>query len=307
MIKLLRRIQPGVHPEAEMTRVLRERGFEHVPPLLGEAVRTGPDGEPHTLMIVQGFVYNHGDGWQWTLDMLSRLAAEAGKAGGDFENYGNFAEMLGTRLAQMHDLLALPSDDPAFAPEIMTEAQAQALGVRVCRQLEGFESGQDLLAAVDELALLAIGQQRIRIHGDLHLGQVLVTAGDVMFIDFEGEPARSLAERRAKDLPLRDVAGVLRSFDYAAAAALRELTQADETVDDEVRLLFDRFRDSAVEAFLRGYAGIAGDPRGPLLDLYLIEKAAYEVDYEASNRPDWVDIPRGGLERIAARLLGRGR
>jgi maltose alpha-D-glucosyltransferase/alpha-amylase len=204
-------------------------------------------------------------------------------------------------------LLALPSDDPAFAPEIMTEAQAQALGVRVCRQLEGFESGQDLLAAVDELALLAIGQQRIRIHGDLHLGQVLVTAGDVMFIDFEGEPARSLAERRAKDLPLRDVAGVLRSFDYAAAAALRELTQADETVDDEVRLLFDRFRDSAVEAFLRGYAGIAGDPRGPLLDLYLIEKAAYEVDYEASNRPDWVDIPRGGLERIAARLLGRGR
>src|SRR5690606_19545559 len=122
----------------------------------------------------------------------------------------------------------------------------------------------------------AVGQPRIRIHGDLHLGQVLVTAGDVMFIDFEGEPSRPLAERRAKDLALRDVAGILRSFDYAATAAFRSLTESEEAPDEERRLLFGRFRETAEEDLLAGYAEVAGDPTGPLLDLYQLEKAAYE-------------------------------
>jgi len=307
VMKMLRRIQPGVHPEAEMTRWLRARGFDGVPPLLGEVVRDGPDGQPHTLMIVQGFVYNQGDGWQWTLDALSRLAAETEEPSNDFENYRNFADMLGRRLAQMHATLALADQDPAFAPEIVDEAEAEAIAERVRTRIGGLETDDSLAGAIGELAHHAIGKQRTRIHGDLHLGQVLVTAGDVMIIDFEGEPARPLSERRAKDLPLRDVAGVLRSFDYAAAAALRMLPESVEALHDDPRLIFAPFRENAVEAFLRGYSEIAGDPTGPLLDLYLLEKAAYEVQYEAANRPDWIDIPRAGLERIARRVLGRSR
>jgi len=307
VMKLLRRIQPGIHPEAEMTRHLRARGFANVPPLLGEVVRTGPDGTPHTLMIVQGFVYNQGDGWQWTLDMLSRLGAETGRHAHDFENYESFAETLGCRLAHMHRLLAEPGDDPAFAPEPADEAAAEALAARVRAQVEGLEGCDEVVAAIDSLARHAVGRLRTRVHGDLHLGQVLVTGAEVMFIDFEGEPSRSLDERRARDLPLRDVAGMLRSFDYAAAAAWRQLPEADEALHDEPRLIFERFRDAAAAAFLRGYAAIAGDPAGPLLDLYLLEKAAYEVRYEAANRPDWIAIPRAGLDQVAQRILGGSR
>ncbi|HWT12720.1 MAG TPA: maltose alpha-D-glucosyltransferase [Allosphingosinicella sp.] len=307
VMKLLRRILPGIHPEAEMTRHLRANGFASVPPLLGEVVRTDSGGDPHTLMIVQGFVYNQGDGWQWTLEMLARQAAEAGREACDFENYESFAETLGLRLAEMHALLAQPSDDPAFAPENVGEAEARALAERVREQVEGLEGFANLAAAVDGLARHAVGKSRTRIHGDLHLGQVLVAGGEVMFIDFEGEPARPLDQRRAKDLPLRDVAGLLRSFDYAAAAALRALPEAGEALHHSPAEIFDRFRDSAVAAFLRGYARVAGDPTGPLLDLYLLEKAAYEIRYEAANRPDWIDIPQAGLARIAARIAGDGR
>jgi maltose alpha-D-glucosyltransferase/alpha-amylase len=306
-MKLLRRIQPGVHPEAEMTRWLRAHGFAHVPTLLGEVIREGPDGEPHTLMIVQGFVYNQGDGWHWTLESLARLADETEGASRDFENYRNFAGSLGRRLAEMHALLASADDDPAFAPEPVDEAGAEALAARVRAELEGLEQGAPLDAAIADLARHAVGQKRTRIHGDLHLGQVLVTAGDVMIIDFEGEPKRPLAERRAKDLPHRDVAGVLRSFDYAAAAALRQMPEASDALHEDPAAIFSRFRDGAVEAFLAGYAEVAGDPRGPLLDLYLLEKAAYEVKYEAANRPDWIDIPRAGLEHIVERMKGRVR
>ena len=307
VMKLLRRIQAGVHPEAEMTRYLRLHGFANVPPLLGEVVRTGADGVPHTLMIAQGFVYNQGDGWQWTLEMLSRLAAEAGGEACDFENYESFAETLGFRLAQMHELLARPTDDPDFAPQPVGEAEADALAERVLAQLDGLDGVGPAAAAAGALARHAVGKVRTRVHGDLHLGQVLVAGNDVMFIDFEGEPARPLEQRRARDLPLRDVAGLLRSFDYAAAASARALPEADEALHRRPEQIFSAFRDSAVAAFLRGYAAVAGDPTGPLLDLYLLEKAAYELRYEAANRPDWVDIPRAGLARIVARIAGAKR
>jgi maltose alpha-D-glucosyltransferase / alpha-amylase len=311
VVKLLRRIQPGVHPEAEMTRYLREHGFGYVPPFYGELVRTAADGEVQTLMIAQGFVYNQGDGWQWTLEMLSRLSAETGEQATDFENYDSFARTLGLRLAQMHSLLARPEEqDPAFAPERMSGADARALGERVRAELEaalalpaaeGFEGGEALLGAVDRLATRAEGSLRTRIHGDLHLGQVLVTGSDVMIIDFEGEPAKPLSERRAKDSPLRDVAGV-RSFDYAAAVAARNMPAAGEAGQERAECVFGRFREEAIGAFLAGYGEVQGGDLGPLLDLYLIEKAAYEVRYEAANRPDWIEVPLAGLARIAARL-----
>jgi maltose alpha-D-glucosyltransferase/alpha-amylase len=327
VLKLLRRLQPGIHPEAEMTRHLSQHGFASVPPLFGEVRREEPDGTVYSLILVQGFVYNQGDGWRWTHDMLARLASEADEGGAyDFSNYESFAETLGRRLGEMHNLLATPSDNPAFAPEPLDTA---ALARRVKEQLEGateiltrqpprhpgesrdlriesaplppeipaFAGMTDrLLAAVDRLARSAAGTPATRVHGDLHLGQVLVAGSEVMFIDFEGEPTRSLEERRAKDLPLRDVAGMLRSFDYAAAVAARELDR------DPADSLITAFHQAATQSFLRGYSEAAGAP-GPLLDLYLLEKAAYEVNYEAANRPEWLDVPLAGLAEAAQRVL----
>jgi maltose alpha-D-glucosyltransferase / alpha-amylase len=328
VVKLLRRIQPGIHPEAEMTRYLREHGFPHVPPFFGETIRVDEEGVPHTLLLAQGFVYNQGDGWQWTLEMLSRLAAETGRRATDFENYESFARTLGQRLGQMHALLAKPTDDEAFKPERMSGEEAEALRARVRGEVEGAldhlsrASWKDeeesamaeallgrrdaLLGRVDALAGEAEGALRTRIHGDLHLGQVLVTGSDVTIIDFEGEPSRPLEERRAKDVPLRDVAGVVRSFDYAAAVAERNMPAVADTTQERAVCVFDEFRDCAVAAFLDGYAEVAGHASGALLDLFLLEKAAYEVRYEAANRPDWLSVPLAGLARIAARLTDGG-
>ena len=308
VMKLLRRLQPGIHPEAEMTRYLGKHGFGSVPPLFGEVRREEPDGANYSLIIVQGFVYNQGDGWQWTQDMLARLASEAEDGVQcDFGNYGSFAETLGRRLGEMHNILAFPTDEPDFSPEAFDSGAARALAARVKHQLDSalvhapqVAGRQEALhAAIDRLVASGEGAVRTRVHGDLHLGQVLVAGSEVMIIDFEGEPTRPLEQRRAKDLPLRDVAGMLRSFDYAAAVAARELQR--EPGDS----LIAAFHKAAVQSFIRGYADVARAP-GALLDLYLLDKAAYEVRYEAANRPDWIDVPLAGLTRITERVLSGG-
>ena len=318
VLKLLRKLAPGVHPDAEMVRYLADRGYEAVPPILGTVKRVDEDGET-LLMIAQRFVYNQGDGWQWTLHALERLATETDWS---FTNYENFAENLGRRLRQMHDILDLPSDDPAFSPEPMDDAAAGQLAERVMGEFDkaverldnaplSDETARDAAflreqrpALADRIASLAgkaQGRNRTRIHGDLHLGQVLVTGDDVRIIDFEGEPARPLEERRAKDLPARDVAGILRSFDYAAAVAERNRPAAADTWEARAEEGTARFRITASEAFLRGYAG-EGEP-DPLLPIFLIEKAAYEISYEAANRPDWLDVPLAGLTHVMRGLL----
>jgi len=150
-----------------------------------------------------------------------------------------------------------------------------------------------------------------RIHGDFHLGQVLVATGDAYIIDFEGEPSRPLAERRAKASPLRDVAGLLRSFDYALATTLDPKNMAAARVPEEIRRkVLTRLWDGARRAFLDAYYAAVGDLPGlantDLLDFFLIEKAAYEIGYESANRPTWVPIPLSGLARIVRRLLDTG-
>lgn len=308
VLKLLRKVAAGVHPDVEMVRHLTAGGYANVPALLGTVVRE-EGGASSLVMMAQAFVYNQGDGWTWTLSALGRMAddVESGLA-----NYENFACNLGRRLAEMHAVLAQPTDDPAFAPEPLDEAGARALAERVTAQLgkalqlledeELSRRADAIRAKIEKIATAARGKPRTRIHGDLHLGQVLVTGSEVMFIDFEGEPTRPLEERRAKDLPLRDVAGVLRSFDYAGAVAERSRPPAD----DEALARADKglaiFRSRAAESFLTGYFGEEGAP-DPVLDLYLLEKAAYEVAYEAANRPDWLAVPAAGLTRIADRLL----
>lgn len=323
VLKLLRKVQPGVHPDAEMVRYLTAHGFANTPEILGE-VWLDDDAGSTLMMLAQRFVYNQGDGWAWTLAMLERMATDAEWS---ITNYENFACNLGRRLAEAHAILAQDSDDPAFAPEPMDLGAADRLSGRVEGQFDqalgllraasiSEAAGEDaafllerrsaIMARIKAVARQAEGRTRTRIHGDLHLGQVLVTGSDVMLIDFEGEPAKPLAERRGKDVPARDVAGVLRSFDYAAAVARRNLPPGTESEEQRTDERYARFRDHAAAAFLGGYRGTAGDAPDPLLDLFVLEKAAYELGYESANRPDWIDVPIAGLARAARDLLGEG-
>ena len=168
-----------------------------------------------------------------------------------------------------------------------------------------------LIAAVERLSRDGKGATLHRVHGDLHLGQVLVHSGDAVFIDFEGEPAQPLAERRAKDSGWRDVAGILRSLDYVLAARLSGGVASREAYD----ALAEAFRDEVPRALLAAYRTAAGAAtEGPeaerdaaLLQLFLIEKAAYEVLYELGNRPDWLSVPLGGLSRLLHGLPGAER
>jgi maltose alpha-D-glucosyltransferase / alpha-amylase len=240
------------------------------------------------------------------------------------------ATAIGRRLGEMHAVLARPTSETAFAPQIASASQAVDWGRTAQERLEaaldmiatrvGWERPEDqeraaellhlrkeLVAAVRKLAQSAEGSAMTRIHGDFHLGQVLVASGDAYIIDFEGEPARAVAERRAKASPLRDVAGLLRSIDYAGATLIeRKEVGAMPVAETERNDLVVAFRTRASRAFLRGYREAAGSEikqEHKLLELFLIDKAAYEIAYEANNRPTWIGVPLAGLWRLAGRVL----
>ena len=236
--------------------------------------------------------------------------------------------MIGHRLGEMHRILAQPTDNPAFAPEIADAENATSWARKAEQRLEkafaSIEKSADLerkqdrerqksllklrpriVAAVRHLAKSGAGTMITRIHGDFHLGQVLVASGDAYIIDFEGEPATSIAERRAKSSPLRDVAGLLRSIDYIAATLTDRKQLGVSPIAEEQR---DRtvaeFRSHASRAFLKEYwigrGANANLAERTLLDLFLIEKAAYEVAYEASNRPAWIGVAAGWTPYLSA-------
>jgi maltose alpha-D-glucosyltransferase/alpha-amylase len=338
MLKIFRKLSPGAHPEAEMSRYLTAQDFANTPPMLGEVLRVTNDGERWSLAVAQGFVRNQGDGWAWTLDQFSRALddiathADAESSTDDIADYKTIAAMIGRRLGEMHAVLARPSEDTAFAPEIATDgdveawiAHAVALVDRafallkrnaawdsetVEAEAKRLLSQHDLLTReLRRLAKAGAGTGMTRIHGDFHLGQVLVASGDIYIIDFEGEPGRPLAERRAKASPLRDVAGLLRSFDYAASATLDPKRITGVQVPEEQRAEFvRRLRDGAKRAFLDAYreSGVAAD-NTDLLDFFLIEKAAYELAYEAANRLAWLPIPIEGLADLVRHLAPAAR
>ncbi len=328
VVKMFRRVTDGPHPEAEMGRYLTDGGFANTPALLGEVVRVEPDGTRHTLAIAQAFARNQGDGWTWTMDLLLRGLSDlsggneaAAADAASHTDYGQFARLLGQRIAQMHLVLARPTGDPAFAPVTGTAATAQALVDRVrdrlaaayksVETLEGADRRtmetvrQKLFDRLPHLAALVDGKTLTRIHGDLHLGQVLICNGDVAIIDFEGEPAQPVEVRRAKDHPLRDVAGMIRSFDYAAAVVKRRAQASHAHLPEaQVNTFLESFVATATDAFLAGYKEAPNPVDLELLDVFLIEKAAYEVGYEAANRPAWIDVPLHGLASHTLHLLG---
>jgi maltose alpha-D-glucosyltransferase/alpha-amylase len=341
VLKVVRKVLAGIHPETEMTGYLTERGFGNIAPLLGEVVRRDRDGVPHTIALAQGFVHNQGDGWAWTLEYLERAGGEASQNDEDdmsdaLSGYLPFASAVGKRLAEMHAVLASDTDLPEFAPEEATpeilQAWAEDAGEQLALAMQAIERVQDwptetarsqaiylqqnvqlLRAAIVTLARSAEGGAwQTRVHGDFHLGQVLVTSGDATLIDFEGEPAKTMAQRRAKSCPMRDVAGLLRSFDYAAATGAGGRVAESDAASQRRQQFVQEFRISAGRAFLEAYRAVLdAAPRAwvtpltqqKLLDLFLLEKAAYEIRYEAANRPSWIGIPIGGMARIAQRLL----
>jgi maltose alpha-D-glucosyltransferase / alpha-amylase len=342
IIKMFRRVTNGPHPEAEMGRYLTEQGFAHTPALLGEVVRIDPKGIRHAMGIAQAFVRNQGDAWTWTLDLLVRGLSDITSGDGataadaaSHADYAKFAELLGLRLGEMHVILARPSQDPAFAPNVAGADEARDVAERVRKQLTAAYNAIEattqldpaaepdrrtvlgirdaLFARLPALANAIQGSTLTRIHGDLHLGQVLVVNGDVSIIDFEGEPARPVEARRAKDHPLRDVAGMIRSFAYAAAVVKRRsLASHAHVPDEQVKAFLDSFVVRSAESFMAGYrkaiastdAGSPASLQQDLLDLFLIEKAAYEVVYESANRPTWIDVPLHGLALRTRHLLG---
>ncbi len=298
VLKLYRRLEPGINPELELLRFLTEHGFPNIPALEGWAQYLGKPMDA-TLATLQHFVPSEGDGWKLALDSLA----------GDPERFLTRLRRLGEVTGAMHTVLASDSTDPSFAPE---EPSSEALALLVATVDEEIE--QLFLDLPDDPALEPIAgrgeevRERLRLrshvgatgrvirqHGDYHLGQVLWANEDWVVIDFEGEPARGLTERRRKRSPLRDVAGMLRSFAYAASAS--ELERGVKPPDD--------WEERARSEFLGGYraevdASIvpAGQAFDRLLALFELEKAVYELRYELDNRPDWVRIPVAGIARL---------
>jgi maltose alpha-D-glucosyltransferase/alpha-amylase len=340
-LKGYRRQREGVNPELEMGRFLTEASpYEHTAPLAG-AVEYLEEGaaEPATLAVLQRFIENQGDLWELTCQHLGRMiAAPAAAAAPAPESADTVARefhlgrmaLLGRRVAELHRALAKPGGDPAFDPEPVTGADLAAWKATVLAELDRtFDVIEPTLASLPERTRLQVGpllarRERLkdrvkaaspsvaglvktRFHGDLHLGQVLVAQDDFIIVDFEGEPGRSLEERRAKASVLRDAAGMVRSFSYAAhAAALRRSPGAG--ADEPVLQALAAWERDATHHFIEGYrkaaAGLACVPADTgsfraLLDLFLVEKALYELRYEIANRPDWVEIPLRGLLELA--------
>ncbi len=334
-LKGYRQIRPGMNPELEMGRFLTEvAGFAHAVPVLGAIEYEAKDGTVSTLGLLQAYVPNQGDGWSYTLDYLERYMAELRDVDGATaraDPHGAFlalVRILGQRTAELHNALATPTGNSDFDPKPMSVQELDAVrnavredGRATLEKLRDGAAGLPAAAQEDVNRLLAradaveafIDGMRFehsasyhsRYHGDYHLGQVLVSRNDFYIIDFEGEPARPLEERRARHSPLRDVAGMLRSFDYARWCALRRAAQnADEL--ERLGSAAAEWEAQTLAAFLDGYTEALTPERGKvdpqLLTLFELEKAFYELRYEMNNRPDWVSVP---LQGILA-MVGRG-
>jgi maltose alpha-D-glucosyltransferase/alpha-amylase len=361
MLKLYRRLEAGAHPDVEVGRFLTEHRFPHVPAVGGSIEYRPASGEPATSALLQAYVPNEGDVWDFTLDALSDYleravtatstpetggassAALLERAAGDVPDtaresigaYLDTAGLLGQRTAELHAALASDPDDPAFAPEAFSALYQRSLyqsiqsSVRQSLRLLArrapdlpeeargdAEAVLELQPLVEErlrgLLISRLSGMRIRCHGDYHAGQVLHTGRDVVIIDFEGEPARPLGERRLKRSPLTDVAGMIRSFHYAANGSLLRAQRGGAVRPQDAATLEIWARHWyawVAAAFLRGYRRTTdGAPFVPgadrewavLLDALLLHKAFYELNYEFNNRPDWVTIPLKGIVSLLA-------
>jgi maltose alpha-D-glucosyltransferase / alpha-amylase len=337
-LKAYRRLHVGTNPELEMGRYLTEVAhFPNAVALAGSVEYVAADGAATTLALLQGYVENQGDGWRYTLDHLERFL-EGRRTGQEapaeaVELHGAYAALirvLGQRTAELHAALAAPSADPAFDPEPIEHSDLAAWKKRVrveahetfellaarretltaADQVESdalLERGKVLLQRVEDGVPAQLNARKSRYHGDYHLGQVLLVRNDFVIIDFEGEPSRSLAERRAKHSPLKDVAGMLRSFNYATHTALVHATAERPTDLAALEPHAREWEHATRAAFLEAYAATAvaaglypsWEEMQGLVDLLIFEKALYELRYELMSRPEWVRVPLLGLRELA--------
>ena len=299
VLKLFRKLEPGINPELELLRFLTAREFESIAPLYGWYDYDGP-ALGTTLGVAQEFLSDAIGGWELALDRILADPEWLLTQLGD----------LGAVTAHMHSVLASDAGDPAFSPEQPSQEALSLLTATVDEDIERIfvrlpddervapivGRGQDVRERLAIRAQLGVGGRVIRTHGDFHLGQTLHTPGRWVIIDFEGEPARPLPERRAKRSPLRDVAGMLRSFAYAASATTIQLgTPAPEDFEQRARERFLEHYLATVDSTLlpAGEAAVRN-----LLSIYELEKAIYELQYELDHRPDWVPIPVAGIRRL---------
>ncbi len=338
IVKLVRRLEPGPHPDIEVPRHLREHGFDHVPDVVASLDYEPSSGSAMTLVVAHEAVVNEGDLWQWMTDQLTRMLDLQDPSGSDpvdadlADPTFEVVELLGARTAQLHDAM-VGEDQLAPIPFTLLHQRSILQTLRSSwrearRELRRYrerahpsrggndldavvEAGDSLFEAFDVLRTRKLAAQRIRLHGDLHLGQVLWSGHDVVFIDFEGEPARPLSERTIKRSPLVDVAGLMRSIDYAARVAVHtEVERGRLSPHDAERAeaWALSWRDEAQRRLVASYrAGLTSPGLVPtddddfslLLDAVTVEKALYEIRYELANRPDWVGWPVAAVrERV---------
>jgi maltose alpha-D-glucosyltransferase/alpha-amylase len=344
ILKIYRRLRPGLNPEIEMVRFLSDRtDFSNTPPLLGTIELREAEGTTTSLGVLFGFVRNQGEAWTQALDYLTRFIEEVALVPAGTEPaegvappsthrfYFTLARQLGRRTAEMHRALCpTGTDDPDFAPEPICADDlaawrtaladnARATLAALERRLPDFDAetralAERVLAARGRLETTIEGvlpattaALKTRYHGDFHLGQVLVIQNDYSIIDFEGEPLRPIEDRRRKTSPLKDIAGMVRSFHYAETTAVRNVVEIQPASRETAARSAGQWRRESVAAFLGGYFETLGDcPSVPadaaenraLLDFFTLEKAIYEVAYELANRPSWVAIPLAGIVEL---------
>ncbi|MEO6058911.1 MAG: phosphotransferase [Candidatus Limnocylindria bacterium] len=299
ILKIYRHLESGANPEVEVSAFLAAVAFADAPVLGGSVMYLPNEGEPCAAAMLQQLVPSDGDAWGWVLDCLSGPATRHDAAMAGIAQIGNLTAGLHAALASRPELPAFPSRPASHAERAEWHASAERQLEEALVAVDG-EARQRLLrmapAIRDRLGAIpsADGTRATRIHGDYHLGQLLRTSTGFTVIDFEGEPARSLVERRAPASPLRDVAGMLRSLDYAAHVAHRDRGGPPP----------GSWLPDARAALLTAYGELSpADER--LCAAFEIEKACYEVRYEANNRPDWLWLPLTALERLTAKEVVR--
>lgn len=321
ILKIVRRLEEGKSPDLEMAEFLTSAGYTHTPAILGAIDLLSGQGSS-TVGILTRFVPNEGDAWRFFLGMVHGYVERPPEDAALPAEQASLVKRLAERVAEMHMALASRTDVSAFAPEVIDHREREELASATQRSLDAvclamaekratlpaaaqaaidavLRQKADLSLRLRAFAELGTDPPKTRVHGDLHLGQVLFTGDDFVLIDFEGEPARPLSERRRKRSPLADVAGMIRSLHYASVAAVRTGGASPAGASERAR---GWYRE-AEHAFTTAYFATASkDPLLPsarvALDFYLVEKCVYEVQYELDNRPDWVAIPLVGLEAL---------
>jgi maltose alpha-D-glucosyltransferase/alpha-amylase len=338
VVKVYRRLETGINPEIEIGRFLTEvAGFANTPALLGSVELVEGDNRS-AVAIVHAFVQNQGDAWTVTSAYLDRFVDEqrllaASEHPGESEEqvpYLRYMSQIGRRVAEMHLALAGRDEFADFAPEPSTAADVQlwteGVMTRAERVFDALKQRRETIKEADRLLVDQILAQRanlherlnallppdvdglnIRHHGDFHLGQILIVKDDIFIIDFEGEPRRPLSERRRKAPAARDVAGLIRSIDYSATAALERALKVAPDENGKLGAALAEWRERAAAAFLAAYREIMTNqrlwPADPLaaeqmLNFFLLEKAVYEIEYELAHRPEWLRVPLTGMIRI---------